>query len=119
ARRETRAHARPERSFAGIGDEQRFAFEDIDELVLQRMRMPECGYGSRLEDRQVDAEVPEPEEVPGGPLLPACHERGKRLRIAGRLLAEGRIDRGDGNRWICRVHDDSPDSGLDEPRPRQ
>ena len=45
------------RLLAGVGLERRFAFEDIDELVLARMRMPAGRLPARHDARHGDAEI--------------------------------------------------------------
>ena len=57
ARPEARAHARLHGRFARVGDQYRLAFQQVDEFVLLRMRVPERRVRAGCEAREVDAEI--------------------------------------------------------------
>src|SRR5215470_8026909 len=60
---EAGAHARLERGLAAIGDERRTAFEDVDELVLLGMCVPERRHRPRFQRGEIDAKDGQSEEI--------------------------------------------------------
>src|SRR5262245_27573658 len=70
ARLEARTHARRELGLAGIGDERRPSFEDIDQLVLLRVRMSQSRDRVRRQAREIDTEIRQAERITERTLLP-------------------------------------------------
>src|SRR5688572_20211229 len=85
------AHARLEQRRAGVGDERGVTLKNVDEFVLLRMRVPQCGLRPRREAGEIDAEVGEPEELAERALLAALHAGDERLGIVGGLRARGAL----------------------------
>src|SRR5271168_4051168 len=95
---EAGARAWLQRRAAGVGDQRRLALQDVDELVLLRMRMADRGRPARFEARDVDAEIGEPERVAERPLVAPRHPRGERLGIVGAERARRDIGGANGDR---------------------
>src|SRR6185503_1604174 len=100
---EAGAHAGLELGLARIGDERRPAFQDVDELVLLRVRVAQRRLAARREPRQVDAETAQAELVAQTPLLAARHAREERLGIVRLFRLRRNVRR--------------PDSDLLQPTP--
>src|SRR5262245_62264947 len=81
---EASAHSRLETRLAGVGHERGIALENVDELILLRVRMAQGRVRARGEPREVDAEVLQPEEISERPLLATLDARGEGLGVAGR-----------------------------------
>src|SRR5690242_15880033 len=75
---EPRAHPGPKQRFAAARHERSLAFEDVHELILLRMSVPQRGYRTGREARQVHAEVREPEVLSERTLLTPSHARCER-----------------------------------------
>src|SRR3984957_12782225 len=102
SRLEPGAHAALKRRPAGLGDEGRAPFEDIDELVLLRVRMAQSRTGAGRKARDVDAEIREPEQVPKRTLVASGHARGERLGIIGAKRSLRRLSGAKGD-WTFAV----------------
>jgi hypothetical protein len=104
---EPRAHAGRKRRAALVGLERRAALQDVDELVLPRMRVAQRRLRARREPREVHAEVREAEDVAQRLLAPARHARGEGLRIV-RWPASSRRLFGDDRDRICGSRHGTP-----------
>src|SRR3984957_15151796 len=82
-RLEAGAHTGVKSCAAGFGDQGRAPLEDVNELVLLRVRMAQSRGGAGSEARDVDAEIRESEQVAERPLVAARHTRSERLGIVG------------------------------------
>src|SRR5206468_5828019 len=93
---EARAVARLEHGLAAILDQNDFAFEHIDELVLLLMPMAQRRGRPWLESRQIDAELRESRDVAECRLLAALGDTGKWLRVdaGGANNSLGNVDLG-------------------------
>ena len=60
ARRECDASARPDSLAPRIGDEDEFAFDDVNELILFRVGVPGRRLAARLDEYEVHAIVFKP-----------------------------------------------------------
>jgi len=54
---------------ARVREEPRIAFQDVDELVLLRMRVPQRRHAARLEPGQIHAEIRKTEHIAERTLL--------------------------------------------------
>jgi hypothetical protein len=83
--REAGAHARAQRFDAGIGLQIDFALEDIDELILPRVRVAGGGLTARNDARDIHAEIRETGVI-AETTVPALLVSGAvRLRITRRV----------------------------------
>src|SRR5262249_40209539 len=101
---EAGAHSGCERGFPLVGEQKRPASQDVHELVLLGVRVPQRRYAAWCEASQVDPEVEQVEYVAERALLAAGHARRKRLRIVGRFLPRHSVG-GDNCYWsFCLRH---------------
>ena len=82
AARVPRAHAGSERLLAAVRDEHHFAFEHIDELVLERMPVAQCRLAAGSQRDEVHAETREAARIAQAPLDALTHARAERFGIA-------------------------------------
>jgi hypothetical protein len=87
---------------AGVGDQGRAPFQDIDELVLLRVRMAQSRAAAGHKTRDVDAEIRQPEQVSKRPLVAPGHARSERLGIVGAKRARRRLH-GEKGDWALGV----------------
>src|SRR6266566_2331204 len=90
---EAGAHAGLQRRLARIGDQRGGAFENVDELVLARMRVTKRRHRARRQARQINSENGKPERITERALRAISEARDKIFRI----IALGLTRRG-----ICR-----------------
>ncbi len=82
---EPRTHARTQLRLARLGYQDGRALQDVDELILPGVGMPQGRYGSRSHASEVYSEIGQAEYVTELALDPARRPRSKRLRIVRRL----------------------------------
>src|SRR5215468_10547903 len=83
--RECDAGARPDRLTSSIGDEDEFTLDDVNELILFRVRVPSRRLAARLDTYEVDAVVLEPTVIAETPVPTFAPGVTKWRRIAGRI----------------------------------
>ncbi len=77
------AHSRRQQLLALVGDQHEFPREHVDELVLERVPVPQRRLSTRAEGDDIDAEPREPAGVAQLALGAIAHAGPKGLRIAG------------------------------------
>ena len=82
-----------------VGVQRGPALQDVDELILPRVRVAKGRYRVGCQAREVDAEVAQPEDLAQLALLPARHARRERLGVDRWLAARWHVGSGDGG-WI-------------------
>jgi hypothetical protein len=107
SRLEAGAYAGLKRCAARVSEQGRAAFENVNKLILLRVRMAQSRATAGGKARDVDAEIREPEQIPEGPLVAARLARGERFGIIGakgprRRLGGRERDRG---AWRLRTWD--------------
>ena len=81
--RECDAGAWPDRLASGIGDEDEFTLDDVNELILFRVGVPSRRLSARLNTYEVDAVVLEPTVIAETPVPAFALGITKWCRIAG------------------------------------
>jgi hypothetical protein len=91
---ERRAVAGAQCLLASVGDQRQFAFEHPDEFVLMAVPVTLTGLGSRLDNRQVDAELTQPCKArkPLAGLACAGLVEWARVRAAALRGHDGKVD---------------------------
>ena len=74
-----RDHAGPKRCLAVVGEQVRFALENINEFILPRVPVMQRRSGARRQTGQIGSEIAQAEEVAEWTFVPSGHTRGERI----------------------------------------
>ena len=82
-----RDHAGPKRCLAVVGEQVRFALENINEFILPRVPVMQRRSGARRQTRQIGSEIAQAEEVAEWTFVSSGRTRGERRGIVGAFAA--------------------------------
>jgi len=78
---ESCAHTRPKQSFPRIGDQSRMPLQNIDQLVLSRMGVPDCRGPAGGKPGEINAEIGQAEQVAERTLFTLAYAGGEWLGV--------------------------------------